>query len=161
MSAPREARAALRAALEVAAREAAHLRGTRERLLPGPVDAAWVRRLEADPVLAERVDGFVARFGRLQDTLGNRVVPRLLAALAEPVGAQIDNLHRLERLGLLRSAREWIEARNLRNRLVHEYVTDPEEFAQALERARELTDLLLDTCERLAARAAALGHEGG
>jgi len=155
------ATARLAAVLEVAAREARHLRDSRDRLFPGPVDAAWVERLDRDPVLAERVDGFVARFGRLQDTLGGRLMPALLEALAEPVGAQIDNLNRLERLGLLPSARAWIEARNLRNRLVREHVTDPAEFAQALERARELTDLLLETHARLAGRAAALGQAGG
>ncbi len=73
------------------------------------------------------------------------------------MGAQIDNLNRLERLDLLRSARAWIEARNLRNRLIHEYVTDPAEFAQALDRARELTDLLLETHARIARRAERLG----
>lgn len=153
--------ARLAAVLEVARREAKHLRESRDRLFPGPVDAAWVGRLERDPVLAERVDGFVARFGRLQDTLGNRAIPALLEALAEPVGAQIDNLNRLERLGLLRSARAWIEARNLRNRLIHEYVTDPAEFAQALDRARELTDLLLETHARIARRADRLGDAAG
>ncbi len=56
--------ARLAAVLEVARREARHLRESRDRLFPGPVDAAWVERLERDPVLAERVDGFVARLWR-------------------------------------------------------------------------------------------------
>ena len=46
---------------------------------------------------------------------------------------------------MLASAAEWIEARNLRNRLVHEYVRDPEEFIGALKRSGELVALLVNT----------------
>ena len=44
---------------------------------------------------------------------------------------------------------DWVEARNLRNRLVHEYVDDNQEFAEAVNRAIELVALLTDTYERL------------
>ena len=60
---------------------------------------------------SRRVDAFVARFGHLQDTLGDKLLPRLLEWLAEPVGPAIDNLARAERLGLIRSGDAWIEAR--------------------------------------------------
>jgi hypothetical protein len=78
--------------------------------------------LSADQDLAERVDAFVARFGRLPDTLGDKLLPRLLGWLAEPVGPAIDNLARAERLGLIRSGEEQIEARPLRNFMIHGYV---------------------------------------
>ncbi|WP_256993193.1 hypothetical protein [Methylococcus capsulatus] len=39
--------------------------------------------LEGDSDLAERVEAFVGRFGRLQDTLGDKLSPLLLAALGE------------------------------------------------------------------------------
>ena len=55
--------------------------------------------LSADQDLAERVDASVARFGRLPDTLGDKLLPRLLGWLAEPVGPAIDNRARAERLG--------------------------------------------------------------
>jgi hypothetical protein len=44
---------------------------------------------------------------------------------------------------------EWIEARNLRNRLVHEYMHEPGEFAEALKRAGALVSLLTATDEAL------------
>ena len=72
--------------------------------------------LEQDPDLAERIDAFVARFGRLQDTLGDKLLPHLLRALGEKPGAAIDNLDRAERLGWIESADQWLEIRRLRNK---------------------------------------------
>lgn len=82
---------------------------------------AQVSRLETDPDLAERVEAFVGRFGRLQDTVGDKLLPLLLTALGEKTGAAIDNLDRAERLRLVHSTDEWINMRNLRNQMVHEY----------------------------------------
>lgn len=50
----------------------------------------------------------MGRFGRLQDTVGDKLLPLLLAALGEKPSAAIDNLDRAERLGLLKSADEWM-----------------------------------------------------
>ena len=131
--------------LDTVYREGEHLVHTTQRLLPRPVDAAWVAALEEDADRAERLDAFVARFSRMQDTLGDRLVPELLRQMLETRGSALDNLNRLEKLGLLASVVDWIEARNLRNRLVHEYMRDPEEFAGALNRARDLVPMLIDT----------------
>jgi len=57
----------------------------------------------------------------------------------------IDNLNKMEKLGLLSSMLGWVEARNLRNRLVHEYVEGHEEFASAINRAIALVPLLVET----------------
>ncbi len=40
-----------------------------------------------------------------------------LVFLMETPGAALDNLNRMEKLGLLSSVVEWVEARNLRNRM--------------------------------------------
>jgi uncharacterized protein YutE (UPF0331/DUF86 family) len=50
-------------------------------------------------------------------------------AQAESPGSLIETLHRAEQLGVIDSAASWLEARKLRNRLIHEYMTDPAEFA--------------------------------
>lgn len=56
--------------------------------------------------------------------------------------------HSLTRFGRrkswgLSSPPDWLLARELRNKLVHEYVADPQEFADALNTARRLgTDLI-------------------
>ncbi|MEF8794094.1 hypothetical protein [Thiohalorhabdus sp.] len=139
--------------LEVTEHEGRHLLQTTERLFVQTLDMEWYAALETDPDLAERVDAFSARFGRMQDTIGDRLVPELLRQLLEQPGSALDNLQRLEKLGLLASAEEWVEARNLRNQLVHEYMRDPAVFLQALERARQLVLLLVGTYNAILAYA--------
>lgn len=135
--------------LETVEREKRHLLLTTRRLFSGQIDADWVRSLEDYPDLAERLDAFVARFARLQDTLGDKLIPELMQHMLETPGSVIDNLNRMEKLGLLASVDDWVEARNLRNRLVHEYMRDPAEFADALKRAGDLVQLLVNTSDAL------------
>ena len=132
----------------VAGKEARHLAGTTERLFTTTFTAARVEALEEDPELAERVDAFASRFGRLQDTLGDKLLKVMLDALGETTSAMIDNLDRAERLGLIPSADQWMEIRRLRNQMVHEYVEDPLVFANALAAAHQFVPVLLDVAER-------------
>ena len=136
--------------VETVGLEAHHLRQTDLRLFARPFDAVRAASLRTDVDEAERTDAFVARFGRLQDTLGEKLLPELLRCLAEPVGPVIDNLDRAEKLGLLRSADDWLAARKLRNRMVHEYVRDPTELADALNEGHALVSLLADFGEAVA-----------
>jgi hypothetical protein len=55
----------------------------------------------------------------------------------------------MEKLGLLGSMANWVEARNLRNRRVRECMRDPEAFAGALNRAHQLVSLLVQTYDNL------------
>lgn len=71
--------------------------------------------LESNPDLAERVDAFVGRFGRLQDTIGDKLLPSLLVLLGERPSAAIDNLDRAERLGFIKSTEDWMTMRALRD----------------------------------------------
>ena len=43
------------------------------------------------------------------------------------------------------SAAEWLDARNLRNKLIHEYMVDVKEFALALNSAHLAVQLLVAT----------------
>ena len=131
--------------LQTVEKEGRHLIGTTGRLFSDTIDALWVQQLEDRPELAERTDAFATRFGRMQDTLGDKLIPELRRRLLETPGAALDNLNRMEKLGLLASVTDWMEARNLRNRLVHEYMRDEAEFAGALNRAAELVPLLVST----------------
>jgi hypothetical protein len=135
--------------MEVVRREGEHLAYSRRRVFGQPVDAQWVRNLEAAPELAERVEAFVSRFGRMQDTIADKLLPRWLQAVAESPGSQIENLNRAERLGVIESVERWLEARKLRNRLVHEYMENPSSFAEDLALAHEYTDLLIDAFNRV------------
>ncbi|MEW6168135.1 MAG: hypothetical protein AB1651_10620 [Pseudomonadota bacterium] len=139
----------LRFLARVVERESRHLAQTDARLFSEPFTESRVRALEGDVELAERVEAFVGRYGRLQDTLADKLLPALLTALGETTGAVLDNLDRAERLGWLESADDWMAARQLRNRMIHEYVEDPAVFADALQEAHGFCALLQQTAARM------------
>jgi hypothetical protein len=106
-------------------------------------------RLEADPDLSERVEAFVGRFGRLQDTVGDKLLPLLLDALGEKTSAAIDNLDRAERLGLILSADEWMIMRTLSNQMIHEYVEDPVVLTSALQTGHTFVPVLIAAANKM------------
>ena len=140
----------LRFLVETVLAESVHLQRTDVRLFAQPMTAPRAETLKSDQDLAERVDAFVARFGRLQDTLGDKLLPRLLEWLAEPVGPAIDNIARAERLGLIRSGEAWIETRQLRNFMIHEYVRDAHRLSSALNQGHASVPLLVDAASAMA-----------
>lgn len=132
--------------LTIVYKEATLLRGTAQRLFhAGELDARWVVQLDTDFALADRVEAFGSRYGRLQDTLGDKLLPSFLRLMAERPGTALDNLNRAEKLGIVDSVSDWLVARNIRNRLVHEYVTDAAEFAAALNEAHRHVPMLIAT----------------
>lgn len=133
----------LRFLVRVVQRECRHLQATDSRIFAEPFTVERVRRLDSDVEHSERVEAFVARFGRLQDTVGDKLIPFLLRGLGEPLGAVIDNLDRAERLGWLASADEWLATRKLRNHMIHEYIEDPTILASALQAGHERVPMLV------------------
>jgi len=91
------------------------------------------------------LDQVAYRFMKLHDSLGEKVLPGLLAATLDPLPPEAtfaERLQRLERLGALPSVERWRLLREVRNSLAHEYPEHPELQAAALTRlvsgAREL-----------------------
>lgn len=150
----------LRFLADVVEREAQYLCQTDGRLFGAEFGLKQVASLPGDPDLAERVDAFVARFSRLQDTLGAALLPRLLEASLEPVGTVLDNLNRAERMGWVRSASDWAELRLLRNRMVHEYVREPQDLVDALNAAHAGVADLVGATKAMSARARSLAGGG-
>lgn len=152
----------LAARLEFLARvtdkECQHLLDTDKRLFGNLFTVEEARKIAADPILAERLDAFVARFGRLQDTVGDKLLPALLSALAETPGAAIDNLDKAEKLGLMASADGWMEMRRLRNQMVHEYIEDMAVLASALRSGHNFVPELVAAARRCVAEAGRLLH---
>jgi len=138
-------------ALGVAEKEVRLLEQTRERLFRGKeaVDEAWVRRVADDVELSERLEAFSSRFSRLQDTVMDKLLPRLLTSAGEAIGSAIDNLNRADRLGLVEKADEWVALRQLRNRLVHEYMEDAEDFSTVLNQVLRLSVELVESVKRI------------
>jgi hypothetical protein len=135
----------------VVRKECQHLTTTDQRLFGGLFTIEQATRLETDHDLAERVEAFVGRFGRLQDTVSDKLLPLLLDALGEKTSAVIDNLDRAERLGLLKSADEWMTIRNLRNQMVHEYVEDPVVLSSALQTGHAFVPALIVAANKMIA----------
>ena len=80
------------------------------------------------------IDSFIYRFSKIQDRMGEKFFPLVLAELYEykRTMALIDVLHRLEKLELLESSDKWIEYRKLRNTLTHEYPDNEDEIIEAI-----------------------------
>jgi uncharacterized protein with HEPN domain len=142
-------RSRLQFLVRVVRRECEHLGATDARLFAEPFSAQRATRLAAQPDEAERVEAFVGRFGRLQDTLGNKLLPAFLVALGEEVAAVIDTLDRAERLGLIPSADDWLTMRKLRNQMVHEYIEDAIVLASALQAGHEFVPTLVRVADGL------------
>lgn len=137
--------------VRVVRKECQHLATTDQRLFIDVFTLAQVARLETDADMAERVEAFVGRFGRLQDTVGDKLLPLIMVALGEKTSAAIDNLDRAERLGLIKSADEWMTMRNLRNQMIHEYVEDPVVLINALQAGHTFVPSLIDAASKMIA----------
>lgn len=131
-----------RIALELAERESAHLRYTYGTLYAQPIDLAWVEALAKREDLAEKIDAFVGRFGRLQDHIGEKLLPAFARLLGEQPKSLVDVMAYSERMGWVDNAEEFIGARKLRNLLVHECMTEPALFHEALITAKSATEML-------------------
>lgn len=123
-------------------KEYQHLRYSADGLVKIDPEFRWLDAVEQNPELAEKLDAFASRFCRLQYTLGDKLLPVYLRMQLEPVSTALDNLNRAEKLGLIPSVEDWIEARNLRNYLVHEYTEDAKLLRQSIKRAIELLAML-------------------
>ena len=139
----------LRFLARVVQRECKHLLTTDHRVFAELFTQERATSLGNDVELAERVEAFAARFGRLQDTLGDKLIPALLRALEEPTGAVIDNLDRAERFGWLPSSDQWLVMRRLRNQMIHDYIEDPLILASALQTAHQHVPMLIGTSQAL------------
>lgn len=137
----------------VTEKECRHLLDTDGRLFGNLFTIEEAQKIETDPVLAERLDAFVSRFGRLQDTVGDKLLPALLSALAETPGPAIDNLDKAEKFGFIKSADGWMELRRLRNQMVHEYIEDMAVLSSALRNGHAFVPTLVAAARRCVAEA--------
>ena len=95
------------------------------------------------------LDQFSVRFGKLQDAMGAKLFPAVLELTKEPgeLKAFIDKLNRLEKIGAIPSADDWLLLREVRNTFSHDYPDDPELKAEIINKALELTTPLLEVLE--------------
>ena len=98
------------------------------------------------PVDLAICDQFVVRFAQLQDAMGTQLLPAILDISGEPgsMPAFIDKLNRLEKIGAIRSAEQWLRLREMRNQFAHDYPDDPEIQASLFNKAMGMADRLLE-----------------
>lgn len=147
----------------VTEKECQHLLDTDRRLFGHLFTLEDAQKIDSDPILAERLDAFVSRFGRLQDTVGDKLLPALLSALAETPGPAIDNLDKAEKFGLIESTEAWMAMRRLRNQMVHEYIEDLTVLCSALQSGHAFVPSLVAAARRCVAesqRVGAVAHAG-
>jgi len=136
-------------ALELAIREASHLAYTHRTLYAQSIDLQWVEALSRRDELSEKIDAFVSRFGRLQDHIGEKLIPRFASLMGENTKTMLDTLAFAEKMDWIENAESFFGARKLRNLLIHEYLSDPALFLEALQAADHATQMLFATVEAI------------
>jgi hypothetical protein len=76
------------------------------------------------------VEVIYSRFGKLQDTIGNKIFPAILTITGHTPLTFIDKLNTLEKLRYLNDATWWMQIRDLRNQITHDYEDDYEIIAE-------------------------------
>lgn len=119
-----------------------------------PLSVEDWRQLDDDTIAD--LDQLLFRFGRLQDTMGQRLFRHLLELSLEWDDSEpfIDKLSRLERLSVIPSAEQWVTLRELRNSAMHEYPDQPELTVANLNRihdAAEPLERIFHAADRFAA----------
>ncbi len=136
---------AYNAALEVCKRHADRLSWAMTRLQARfPLTASAMQDLD-DTELAV-LDQFSTRFSKLQDAMGAKLFPAVLELTKEQgeLPAFLDKLYRLEKMGAILSAEQWLLLREMRNEFSHDYPDDPAIQSALLNKAYNLAgDLLL------------------
>ena len=91
------------------------------------------------------LDQFSTRFGKLQDLMEAKLFPAVFEITKEPgeLKAFIDKLYRLEKIGAIASADDWLLMREARNTFSHDYPDDQELQAALLNKLFELATQLL------------------
>lgn len=125
--------------LEILSLEDKLLQDVADRLfIKAQYDEQWLTEVLNDSNLSDRLESFTSKFCRMQDNMVDKFLPLYLQQQGEITGSAIDNLRKLERIGLIENAEAWVEMRQLRNRLVHEYIRRPDLMLQQLLKAKDL-----------------------
>ena len=133
----------------VVKKEIQHLQYSAEKVFKGGFNEERARQIASDEEFAEQVEAFTSRFCRLQDTIGDKLLPAWLDMLGEKKGVAIDNLDKAERIGVLPSVEQWLELRQLRNQMIHEYIEDLTILADALQTAYQHLGFIVDVAESI------------
>ncbi len=124
-----------------------------------PLSSDTVKKLN-DTDLAV-LDQFSARFSKLQDAMGAKLFPAILELTKEQGSypAFLDQLNRLEKIGAIDSADQWLVLREMRNAFSHDYPDDPALQAAILNKAYMLASELLEILAKIQLFAAGYNNQ--
>ena len=93
------------------------------------------------------LDQFSTRFGKWQDAIGAKLFPAVLKATKEQgdLKAFIDKLNRLEKIGAIHSADDWLLLWEVRHAFFHDYPDDLALQTRVLNQSYRLAGNLLET----------------
>jgi len=127
----------------------------------------WLPLLEGQSLGKEPLrifDQMAYRFAKLQDSMGEKLLPAILGLAQEPIAPSAtfaEKLNRLERIGVIPSAEEWKQLRSARNAIAHEYPDDPALQASAINEfysaAKRLSALFASIAQYVSAHFAVQG----
>lgn len=142
MNAPSAMQERLSFLTRVVDKEIRHLDYAAQQVFNDALTYQTIESLDTNPELALRVEAFASRFCRLQNTLGDKLLPALLKALGEPDRALLINLDKAEKYGWLESTDQWVALRQLRNQMIHEYIENARILYDAISTAAANIDML-------------------
>ncbi len=95
-----------------------------------------------DLARVKTIDAFLFRFIKIQDMMGHKLFREVLDAVGEydESMSMLDVLDRLEKLGLIKSTEQWLDYRNLRNLVAHEYPDRPDDVLEGVRGAMAAYD---------------------
>lgn len=104
----------------------------------------------------ESCEALTSRFARLCDLLVQRLFRTLDQVELADDGTILDRLTRAEKRGIISTAEEWRELRELRNEIAHDYLIESSD--RVLTEAYQRSSKLLEAFERLDAYVRAKGY---
>jgi len=106
---------------------------------------------ESDPDLLEALETLTTRFSRLKDILIKRVFRAVSAVELSDAERLLDVLDLMERLHLIAGTEQWVELKELRNAIVHEYKLD--DLPALQRRVYQAVPILLDSLDAISSYA--------
>jgi len=93
----------------------------------------------------ESFDSLTLKFGRTSDLYTHKVLRTIWMLLREPFVPFIDLLNKAEKMGIIHSADQLLEIRDLRNQITHEYI--PEAITDLIPDVLENSTILKENIE--------------
>ncbi|VAW47323.1 hypothetical protein MNBD_GAMMA04-548 [hydrothermal vent metagenome] len=145
--------------IRITLKEIKHLEYSSSQVFNETITSKNIGSLIEDPDFSESLEAFSGRFCRLQDMIGDKLLPAWLLATGELPKTVMDNLMKAEKLEMISSADEWVAIRLLRNQMVHEYIELMDVLADALNRAHQYEPKLKQFAYLLISDLKKLGYE--